>query len=88
MNNFIEVKEKLIDMYNFNKDIKVELTPCGVKPILDYIDSKDKEIERLNNIIDKAIELLSKYNDKESNYYVPIDKILSILYGGKDDMDK
>ena len=51
--DFIEVKEQLIDMYNFNKHIKIELKPLGAKAILDYIDSKDKEIERLNNIIDE-----------------------------------
>lgn len=64
--DFIEVKESLIDMYNFNKNIKVELKPLGAKAILDYIDSKEKEIERLNNIIDGLEEwcLSWKENDK------------------------
>ncbi len=66
--HFIEVKEKLIDMYNFNKDIKVELTPCGVKPILDYIDSKDKEIERLKKDL-KTLWNVCWNNDTEMTSY-------------------
>ena len=31
--------------------------------------------------IDKVNELLEKYNDKENNYYVPIDKCINILRG-------
>ena len=60
--DFIEVKEQLINMYNFNKHIKIELKPLGAKAILDYIDSKDKEIERLNNIIDELHILFIEFD--------------------------
>ena len=36
--------------------------------------------------IDKAIELLERYNDKENNYYVPVMETIDILKG-KDDND-
>lgn len=55
--DFIEVKEQLIDMYNFNKHIKVELKPLGAKAILDYIDIKDKEIKQLKECL-KEIDLI------------------------------
>lgn len=47
-----------------------------------------KEKERLNNNIkyleikiDKAIKLLQKYNNKEANYYAPVQEVLDILGG-------
>ena len=40
----------------------------------------------LQERIDKAIELLERYNDKENNYYVPVMETIDILKG-KDDND-
>ena len=79
---FTEVKERLIDMYNFNKDIKVELKPIGVKAILDYIDSKDKELERLNNIIDTISEMFERdENFEDGCYCYEIEKYVKELKG-------
>ena len=37
------------------------------------------EKNRLKSIIKEVRELLSKYNDNENNYYVPVDIVLKIL---------
>lgn len=42
------------------------------------LEEKNKELQER---IDKAIEILEKYNDNESNYYVPVDMVLEILKG-------
>jgi hypothetical protein len=38
-----------------------------------------EENDQLHSIIKETKELLSKYNDNESNYYAPIDIALNIL---------
>ncbi len=38
-----------------------------------------EENHRLHSIIKEVRELLSKYNDNESNYYVPVDIALETL---------
>lgn len=38
-------------------------------------------INELTNRIDKAIELLERYNDRENNYYVPVMETIDILKG-------
>lgn len=40
-----------------------------------------RDVIELRDRINKAIELLKKYNDKESNYYVPVDNCIDILKG-------
>lgn len=52
----------------------------------DFLELQKKRVEneRLNNIIKEVRELLSKYNDKESNYYVPVNIVLEILDKEKD----
>ena len=39
------------------------------------------QLQQKENIIKEVIDLLIKYNDNESNYYVPVDKALDILKG-------
>ena len=50
------------------------------------VEDKQREIERLNNIIHKAILELVRYeNDNEANRYAPIKETLDILRGAKYD---
>ena len=42
---------------------------------------KEANIQQLKLRINKAIEILEKYDDKESNYYVPVSWLLDILKG-------
>lgn len=73
--------KKLIRMKIVNKAIiKIEYND----EIREYVF----DINELNNIIkekqariDKAIELLERYNDRENNYYVPVMETIDILKG-------
>ena len=47
--------------------------------VTEEISNLELEIERLHSIIKEVRELLSKYNDNESNYCVPVDIALEIL---------
>ena len=53
---------KIIDISNCSDGVIVY-----INNLQKYIDEKDKEIERLNNIINKAIEYLESYNTDFKN---------------------
>lgn len=61
-----EIKEILEDLRNKNMSVD-DLTHNDKTKLLDYItnlqEEKDKEIERLNNVIDKLEEYLNKIID-------------------------
>ena len=59
--------------------ITVSMNVYDIPIVVEALEEANKEIERLNNIIKEVRELLSKYNDNESNYYVPVDITLKIL---------
>lgn len=44
-----------------------------------FVKEQDKKLQQKENIIKEVRELLSKYNDNESNYYAPIDMALYLL---------
>lgn len=44
-----------------------------------------EKYNELDERINKANELLEKYNDKENNYYVPVDNCINILRGGNNE---
>ncbi len=75
-----KIAEKEIDKVNINQHY------------LEVLESQDKEIERLNNIINKAIEYIEKNTriggiNKDKKYFkLPSQamNILEILEGGKD----
>lgn len=64
------VKEAMIQQLKYRLSMYIE--KCTM-----YENSNIDFIERIT----KAIELLKKYNDKENNYYVPVDNCIDILKG-------
>ena len=47
--------------------------------ILNIVKDLQNQLQQKENIIKEVRELLSKYNDNESNYYAPIDMALYLL---------
>lgn len=64
--DYFKVKDYLLSL---NDEVKEDLK----------IYELEQQLQQKDNIIKEVRELLSKYNDNESNYYVPVDKALNIL---------
>ena len=74
--------------YNGEYEPPMEWEQGEAKTFLKYLEEKDKEIERLNNIINKAIKKLNKYRNRKDTWglwcmeYGDNAEIIKIL-GGK-----
>lgn len=75
------INEYITNLQNENELLKMQMESNDILVLIEktrILKQRDSYKER----IDKAIDLLKRYNDDENNYYVPVDKAIEILQGG------
>ena len=72
-------RKKSLEEQLEEKDKEIEFHKNNERIVIDCQNKLNEEIERLNNIINKAIDLIN--NDDIYDYRLIVDKLLEILKG-------